>query len=293
MKIRRFNSLFMHLFLVILLATLPAFIMIYKVELRTKQEIMARDRMIANHVLQGLGFGETLIISMTKDMLQNFADIPEIRTLDVSAIKKRLKIPDENFFQIKALILFDKNGNLLGHTGDIPPSYPADKKEVLDVVKQNSFAVGTGKSDNADGFFILPCYQPIYSKDGAVKGVLCVLLDTEQHYNALTEELVQEFEISNRWRLAISDKDGRLLYVFPKEEKAKLAGKMNSLFAPVIASIKKNKTDLGTYRMEIDRAGEMRIGNYFSLRLTGRSPVYGYVFIGTSETAVLNEILAQ
>ena len=123
--------------------------------------------------------------------------------------------------------------------------------------------------------------------------MLCVLLDTEQHYNALTEELVQEFEISNRWRLAISDKDGRLLYVFPKEEKAKLAGKMNSLFAPVIASIKKNKTDLGTYRMEIDRAGEMRIGNYFSLRLTGRSPVYGYVFIGTSETAVLNEILAQ
>ena len=84
-----------------------------------------------------------------------------------------------------------------------------------------------------------------------------------------------------------------MLYVFPKEEKAKLAGKMNSLFAPVIASIKKNKTDLGTYRMEIDRAGEMRIGNYFSLRLTGRSPVYGYVFIGTSETAVLNEILAQ
>ena len=73
MKIRRFNSLFMHLFLVILLATLPAFIMIYKVELRTKQEIMARDRMIANHVLQGLGFGETLIISMTKDMLQNLS----------------------------------------------------------------------------------------------------------------------------------------------------------------------------------------------------------------------------
>ena len=40
---------------------------------------------------------------------------------------------------------------------------PADKKEVLNVVKQNSFAVGTGKSDNAEGFFILSCYQPIYS----------------------------------------------------------------------------------------------------------------------------------
>ena len=293
MRIRLFNSLFMHLFLVILLATLPAFVMIYKVEVRTKQEVMARDRIIATHVLQGLGFGETLIISMTRDMLQNFADIPEIRNLDITAIKKRLKLPDENFFHIKALLVFDKNANLLGHIGDLPPSYPADKKEVLDVLKQNSFAVGAGKPDDAEGFFILPCYQPVYSKDGSVKGVLCVLLDTEQHYNALTEELVEEFEVSSRWRLAISDKDGRLLYVFPKEEKKKLTGKMGSLFAPVIAGVKKDKTDLGTYRMEIDQAGDVRIGNYFSLRLTEQSPVYGYVFIGTSEAAVLNEILQQ
>ena len=37
----------------------------------------------------------------------------------------------------------------------------------------------------------------------------------------------------------------------------------------------------------------MRIGSYFSLRLTEQSPVYGYILMGTSETAVIAEAHRQ
>lgn len=289
MKGRVFNSLFIHLFLVILLATLPAFIIIYRMGVSARQESLDRDRLAALQTARGLGLGETLIISMAKDMMQSFIDAPEVHRLDVSAIRKRFKIPVEKSFQIKALLIFDTDANLLGHTGNLSSSYSVNKKEVLEMLNEKDFIVGTGVVDNPDGFFILPCYQTIYSKNGEAKGVLCILLDTEQHYDALTEEL----EISKRWRLIISDKEGRLLYVFPEEEKRKLVGRMESAFAPVIIDIVRNKNISGNYRREIDTVGEMRIGGYFPLRLTEQSPVYGYIFMGTSETAVIAEARRQ
>ena len=107
MKSRMLNSLFMHLFLVIFLATLPAVIIIYKMGVSARQDSLDRDRLAAIQVARGLGLGETLIISIARDMLQSFMAAPEVGRLDAPAIQKHFKTSVEKNVQIQALLILD------------------------------------------------------------------------------------------------------------------------------------------------------------------------------------------
>lgn len=281
MRKRFYNSLFMHLFFIIFLATLPAFFIIYKMSAEMKLESIQRDKQSALQLTRGLSMGQTIMITVAQDTMRLLLDAPEVQSLDMPLIRENFMSIIDEFHQPRALLLFDTEANLIGYLGRIPAS-DIDKKKILHMLDSKQFVIGRGIDNGPDDVLLLPCYQTIYSNEGEAVGVLCIILDVEAQYNTLVKDL----GLSDRWRIAVSDAEGALLYLFPETEKRAIAGKMRTVFPKEILKHVSAGDAFGNYRA-VDNRGEMRLGGFTALRVTPESPTYGYILVGTSETVVV------
>lgn len=59
------NSLFVHLFFIVFLATLPAFFIIYKMTADMKSERIERDKQMVLQLTRGLSMGQTVMTRVT------------------------------------------------------------------------------------------------------------------------------------------------------------------------------------------------------------------------------------
>ena len=282
MRKRFYNSLFIHLFFIVFLATLPAFFIIYRMSADMKLESIQRDKQSALQLARGLSMGQTIMTTMAHDTMKLLLDAPEVRSLDMSLIRENLmSILDEFHQQPRALLLFDAKANLIGYSGRIPVS-GIDKKKILQMLDSKEFVIGLGIDNGPDDVLLLPCYQTIYSNDGEAVGVFCLILDVEKQYNTFVKDL----GLSDRWRVVVSDAEGALLYVFPEAQKKGIAGEMHTVFPKELFKDVSAGDAFGNYRA-VDNRGEMRLGGFIALRVTPESPTYGYILVGTSETAVV------
>ena len=283
MRKRFCNSLFVHLFFIVFLATLPAFFIIYKMTADMKSERIERDKQMVLQLTRGLSMGQTVMTRVTQDTMGVLVDAPEIKSLNMPLVKKNFKSIINEIRQHKALILFDAKGNLVGHLGNISAyQYNIEKKELLKMLDTKEFTIGRGIDNGPYNALLLPCYQTVYSDDGKVAGLLCIILDIETEYNALVKDL----KLLDRWRVVVSDAEGAVLYIFPESKKKSVTGSMRTAFSGEILKRISSGDPFGNFRV-IDDVGEVRLGGFTALRVTPKSPPYGYILVGSSETAVI------
>ena len=286
MRKRFCNSVSVHLFFIVFLATLPAFFIIYRMTADMKSERIERDKQMVLQLTRGLSMGQAVMTRVTQDTMGVLVDAPEIKSLNMPIIQENFKSIINEFRQHKGLLLFDAKANLVGHLGNISAyQYNIEKKEILNALKTKEFTIGRGIDNGPNNVLLLPCYQTIYSNDGKTVGLLCIILDIEAEYNALVKDL----KLLNHWRVVVSDAEGAVLYIFPESKKKSVRGSMRTAFSGEILKRISSGDPFGNFKV-IDDVGEIRLGGFTALRVTPKSPPYGYILVGSSETAVIKAV---
>ncbi len=279
MKLLNLGSIGKNLTLLVMLVVLPAMaILVYSGMEQRRQSIeiaQGEVQLIASAMSE---LQKDLAIS-SKQTLSTLSLLPEIRSLNIAAVRGILKAVLERNPDFQNIAFTDAAGTVLASGISSGAVSLKDRKHVRDAISQKSFAVGVyimtrvGEQKPAFAFA-----YPVLETSGELIGVLTLAISLERF-----SRIHAAATMADKSFVAITDHKGIRLYYYPPNQASNPIGK------PIKAqswNVAQGADQSGRFTSR-GSDGVARIFAYDQVRLHPDSPPYIYVWAGVPEADIL------
>lgn len=288
MKILNLDSISNKLSLLIIVAVLPALvILLYSGIEQRRQSIenTKREVMLLTHTMAETQNETT---RATEQILSTLSRLPAIQEMDPRASSAILHSLIEQNTTYNNMALVDLNGDVLASGRPFSGTNLADRKHVREALEQKKFAVGEYIISRVG--VKVPVFAfayPVLSKEGLLKGVLTAVirLDSFSSFHDFSNLPEKSF-------VALTDHKGIRLSYYPAQEGTNPIGKPIKSMNWEMAS----KTQEPGIFINRGSDGLRRIFAFEQVRLNNGGTPYVYVWAGIPETHILrpaNAILVR
>jgi len=270
------GSISKKLTLLMLLAALPAFIIILLLGMQNRDKaITAAEDALSTFVDQAADSQERTTAE-TKLLLENLARLPEVRKADAAACSQLFaKVLQVNPLY-GALHLVDTKGDIIASGKPIGPANFSRVKHFRDALSTKEFATGEYTMGVTLKVPVFAFGFPVLNDQGKVRSVLLIsiLLDNFGKLFTQTHFPVESF-------FSVCDQNGTRLFRFPAVGVTPLGKPIQeTLFAKAMAS------DGGALVRNIGPDGIERMLAFRRLQVSPGKPAYMYMFVGIPSATV-------
>ncbi len=264
--------------LIVLLATLPAFLGHLWAETTTRREAIEAAKKDTSVILRGFSEIQRRVSDSTRTLLQTIVAVPEVRDLDVDKTKILLTtLLEANPIYTSAVLLNLKGEVLAAGKGTRKGMNFSDRKEFQDAIRAKVFSSGEFVVGKASREAIFPFAMPILSLKGEPVGALVIGVDLD-HYG----KFFAKGHFSEGSTLNMCDHRGFRLFMYPKKPSISLGKPIKDEVFNTVSSSKKS----GTIVSEgLDNF--TRVIAYEPLFLGSETEPYMYIFMGFDRNKVL------
>lgn len=285
MPLRFFHgSIRKKLVILVLLATLPPFVVLAFNELAGRRHLVEMAGSDTATLLRGFTEVQRRVTDSTRTLLQTVAAMPEVQAADADEVHTILStLISANPVYTNAFLL-DLDGKVVA--GSIPgrPDFDfSDRKHFIEAMETGYFASGEFVVGRAMLRPIFPFAMPVHGPDDLLRGVIIIGVDLS-HYGVLFDK--SAFPTGSFF--GICDHKGRRLFRHPASEATPLGA---PIAQEVFLAASRNDGPGIMHSMGSD--GPRRIVAYESIRLWSGSEPYMYMFMGFQEAELLRQANIQ
>lgn len=260
------------LVVLVLLATMPVFLVLLGTELQNRNNAVAQAKKDTALYLSGFAEIQRRITNSTQTLLRTVASIPDISSLDVEKSRIILTTLLETNPIYTNVILVDLKGSVVAagknHDRAIKLNF-GDRKQFKDAVASKGFASGEFVVGKSSKKAIFPFGMAVQNKKGELVGAIIIGINLT-HYS----ELFQRGDYPQNTFFGLSDRNGIRLLRHPITEKSAI-GKPIKKKVYQAASTNGSKGSVSAIASD----GKKRVIAFEPLRLTEDGAVYMYMFI--------------
>ena len=281
MKLRLFHgSIRKKLIFLVLLATIPAFLINLVTELENRNRAVKNAKKDTIIYLNGFSQIQQRITDSTRSLLKTVAAMPEVRSMNARYSTKVLAtlLKTNPIFTNAILVNLDGDPVAAGKGADIVKNYNfSDRKQFKTAVASGEFSAGEFVVGKHTLKSIFPFGMPVLGSDGTPVGAIIIGVNL-QHY----VKIFDESDYPQGSFFGISDSKGIRIFRYP-EIKGITPG------MPIKPSVfEQARAADGNGIIEImDSTGIKRIVASTPLRLRPDSPPYMFMFMGQDADIVL------
>ncbi len=279
MKILKFGSISRNLTLLVMLAVLPALvILLYSGLEQRKESIEAakRDVLLLTHTMAE---AQKEIASSTRQTLSTLSLLPAIQALDISKTAQIIKAVLEKNPNYNNIALVDINGKVLVSGMPFAGVNLADRKHFQEALQKKDFAAGeyiVTRVGTAIPAF--PFAYPVLDNEGRPRAVLTATIKLTSFSGFLDVSAMPAKSF-----LSLSDHNGIRLFYYPAKEDTNPVGKpISARFWEVASTAQKPGIVIAP---NLD--GVLRISAFEQVRLTPEDKPYLYMWAGIPEAHIL------
>lgn len=270
------------LVVLVLLATMPVFLVLLGTELQNRNNAVAQAKKDTALYLSGFAEIQRRITNSTQTLLRTVASIPDISSLDVEKSRIILTTLLETNPIYTNVILVDLKGSVVAagknHDRAIKLNF-GDRKQFKDAVASKGFASGEFVVGKSSKKAIFPFGMAVQNKKGELVGAIIIGINLT-HYS----ELFQRGDYPQNTFFGLSDRNGIRLLRHPITEKSAI-GKPIKKKVYQAASTNGSKGSVSAIASD----GKKRVIAFEPLRLTEDGAVYMYMFMGFDSEQLLKD----
>jgi len=263
----------------VLLAVLPALLIILKDGLNLKNSKIRETYDESLHAVRTLAMQQEQIADSTKQVLKTLAQVPQVRNAEAKSCRKLFQDLISQNPAYLFISIADPAGKVIASSHPIIHSSIADRKHFQDAIKTENFSVGEYVVSRDINLPSLYYAYPIKDAEGHVRFVLTAALNLNVYDRFLDNKLHAFNHV-----MGITDHKGVRLYRYPNKE-SDVTG-VGVVVSKTSLKYFAEPAEEGIYE-GVGSDGTYRLYAYRKLRLQPNSPVYGYVFFGSSRDAIL------
>ncbi len=279
MKFLHLDSISNKLALLIMLAVLPAMLILLYAGLEQRRQSIENARQDVLMLTHTMAETQNHITRSTRQMLSLLSRLPAIQALDPEAITTIFKAVLEQNSNYNNIVLVDLSGEVLASGRTFSGTSLADRKHVREALERKSFVAGeyivtrVGTANPAFAFA-----YPVLNTEGKPKAVLTATFQLDvfsRFYDVST--------LPEKSFIAVTDHQGIRLFYHPAQAKT------NPVDSPVQAKNWKIASDAQAPGMFIGKGsdGLRRIFAFEQVRLTPEDTPYLYVWAAIPEDYIL------
>jgi PAS domain S-box-containing protein len=272
------------LVILVLLATLPPFVVLAFNELAGRRHLVEMAGEDTVTLLRGFTEVQRRVTDSTRTLLQTVAAMPEVQAANAEAVRTVLTTLIAANPVYTNVFLLGLDGRVVA--GSIPGPYDfdfSDRKHFIEAVVTGDFASGEFVVGRAILKPIFPFAMPVHGPDDELRGVIIIGVDLS-HYGVLFDK--SSFPPGSFF--GICDHEGRRLFRHPAREATPLGTRIRE---EVFRAASQSNGSGTLHAMGSD--GPRRIVAYEQIRLRPGSAPYMYMFMGFEEAEVLRRANIQ
>lgn len=259
------------LILLVLIAILPALGIILLTGFEARHHTLAESERNAQLLARGIGEIQERTTRGIRQLLEQLAELPQVKAGDAKAATDRFKIIAAAFPVVDNIVIVSPDGSVLSAATPTPQTSLADRACFRQAMVRGTFTAGTFQRPEADAPPTFPFAQPLHDAKGRLIGlaVLTIRLDT---YGTLFADA----DLPPDSVLSIVDRTGRRIYRTPSEQ-------LSDIGSPLPASLREAVTRGHSPQGAVDRTGAdgvARIYAYSQLRLAQGEEPYLTIVVG-------------
>ena len=273
-------SLSTHLTWVVLLALLPAMVIlsISNLELRRDAEKQAEAQVL--HAVNELAAQQDEVVVASRQMLTTLAFLPEVRHSDwkgLSAILKAIRTEDPRYTNLSAT---DPDGMMSASAVPFARIPLSDRRFYREAVRTRRFSAGEYVVSRTTGMRTLHFSLPVYREDGSLIMVLVAAYDLASY-----DKLFNLAGLPKGSVLAVCDHRGTVLH-HVSDLDAMYGSTIGAPQSPKHMDRMTGPQEEGTY-WSARRNGTSMLNAFHQLKLSPDEPPYLYIRVGLPGSAVL------
>lgn len=279
MKLLHMGSISKKLALLILLAVLPALVILLYSGIEQRRHSIASAKQDVLLLTKTMAQAQKEIAGATRQILSTLTLLPAIQALNIQGSAEILQAVMEKNPSYNNILLVNLDGEVLAAGRTFPSNNLADRKHVRQALERKGFAAGeyiVSRGEVAEPLFAFA--YPVMDKEGNAKGVLAMslTLTTFSRFHNLKSLPEKSF-------VAITDHQGIRLFYYPSQASTNPVGK------PIKAKSWQMARDAKEPGIFIGRGsdGRRRIFAFEQVRLASDESPYLYVWAGMPEAYIL------
>ena len=279
MKFLRLDSISRKLALLVMLAVLPALLILLYSGIEQRQKSIEYAKNNVFQLTNTMAKAQQEITHSTKLILSTLSILPAIQTMDAQASTEIFKSIIEQNPNYSNVTLLDLNGDVLASGRTFIKINLADRKHVREALEKKDFAVGEyitlRVGTTVPGFAFA---YPVFDKMGSPKAILTIAIKLANFSSFHDISNLPEGSF-----IAITDHKGIRLLYYPRKNSTNPVGKLIKAKNWQIASAKQDPGSfIGTGS---DR--QSRIFAFEQVRLTPEDSPYLYVWAAIPEAHII------
>ena len=279
MKFLRLDSISRKLALLVMLAVLPALLILLYSGIEQRQKSIEYAKNNVFQLTHTMAKAQQEITHSTKLILSTLSILPAIQTMDTKASTEIFKSVLEQNPNYSNVALVDLNGDVLASGRTFIRKNLADRKHVREALEKKDFAVGeyitlrVGTTVPAFAFA-----YPVLDKMGSPKAILTMVIKLANFSSFHDISNLPEGSF-----VAITDHKGIRLLYYPSQNSTNPVGKLIKAKSWQIAS---STQDPGIF-ISTGSDGQSRIFAFEQVRLTPEDSPYLYVWAAIPEAHII------
>lgn len=280
------------LVILVLLATMPVFIVLMGTELQNSHKAAHLAEKDAALYLSGFAEVQRRITNSTQTLLRTLASIPDISSLDVEKSRIVLSTLLETNPIYTNVILVDLKGNVVAAGKDHDKAKNlnfGDRKQFIEAIASKGFASGEYVIGKATNQAIFTFGMAVQNKQGVLTGAIIIGVSLA-HYG----EFFERGDYPQNSFFGICDHKGSRLFRYPVKDQTSIGVPIN----PKVYEVAKTRGTKGSI-FALSSDGLERIIAFEPLRLEGSDSPYIYMFMGVDaeqikakSQAILDRLIA-
>jgi len=285
MRFLRLDSMSRKLMLLVMLAVLPALLILLYSGIEQRQKSIEDAKNNVFQLTHNMAKAQQEITSSTKQILSTLSILPAVQAMDARATTEIFRTVIKQNPNYTNVTLLDLNGDVLASARTFIKTNLADRKHVKEALAKKDFAVGeyiilrVGTTVPAFAFA-----YPVLDKMGSPKGIITMVIKLANFSSFHDTSNLPENSF-----VAITDHKGIRLLYYPGKKSTNPVGKPIKDKSWQIASASQES---GSF---IGRGsdGQSRIFAFEQVRLTAEETPYLYVWAAIPETHIIGSANAS
>ena len=271
-------SIRVHLFILVIVAILPALAIIVFTGMERRQTAIEDAKCSIRQLTQGVALQQEQLTNSTRQLLMTLARVPAVRERNVGSCNRFLKDLLKQNPSYASLSIADSDGKVFASAPNVPPFSIAKRKYFRDILTRKDFSVGEYVLSRSSGRPVLHFAYPVLDGDNRLIGVVAAAFDVSYYNQSFATAKLPEGSA-----LALTDSGGVRLYRYPDFEK--YAGLKD--LPEMIMRMTSGEVEGSFFAPGVD--GNRRLYGFKRMYLTKAEKPDLFIRVGVPESVVLAE----
>lgn len=259
------------LIFLVAIAILPALGIILLTGFEARQQALAESERNAQLLARGIGEIQERTTRGIRQLLEQLADMPQVRSGDFQAVTDHFKTLAAAFPVVSNILVIAPDGRMLSSAQPLGDINLSDRPYVAETLRRGTFTAGSYQLGRLSRQPSFPFAQPLRRADGTIIGLIVATIRLDTYGTVFQDAALPPDSV-----LSIVDRGGLRIYRIPQDAHSGIG-------SPLPDPLRDAVLHPGTPQGAVSRTGAdgvPRIYAYRQLRLTPEAAPYLYIVVG-------------